>query len=1024
MKFDSTFWISKLEELGYKVRPETLELGVLREQRVIPRDVEPLAVRRLVDEEYVEVALIELSREEKQLTRSRCARIARRWKDNRMVRPLLLFTDGVDSYAIIVPGKGLGGEAKILGLSGELYRTDLEVLESMRHPGNAEELKQCYDSVFFPYEKVRDEFFEGYRNLYQKLEKAVREVIPEDSSGYAQRFLGRLMFLYFLQRKGWLQRNRRFIDSIKDYREFNEVIYEGLCQGRIDGIPFLNGSLFEKEPYLNQAMEERLYQRVNPIFIEARSFFNQYNFTVDESSPLDIDVSIDPALIGTVFENMLPEQERGAKGTFYTPRNEVSFICRRALVNWLGRKDVVLPTVGEDEVFIDGLDTLVEELRKKRDEDRVRELKRRVLSAKILDPAVGSGGFLLGVMQEIIEFVHRIEETVGWRTDPEELKTRILPNLYGFDIEPEAIEIARLRLWLSLIIDQKTPTPLPNLDLNLVDVQDSLLRRGKPKPATFEDLEKAKRLLERFKELSDKYLYARDPVRKKELKIERLGVVEELDALMGLDPNTIEASMHDYADIIVMNPPYVRQEEIPRERKEYYVKTYDLDKKSDLYAYFMVRVFDLLAKGGVASIISSDKWLETGYGVKLQKRLRGHVIAVYGQRERSFGADINTVITVYSKQSRRDPVDFTYLEKYGGEKVIRSVSLQRRRLSTGKWFYLRAPKFFVEKILPRLTHKLGDFAEIKRGFTTGANDFFYMKDISHLYEADYLANPQKFEEWGVTAKTRRELEEQGLIYIENEGGERFVLNREDVSKILRSPKEIQKYLITEVYTYVFKINKNNTPKDYSKKYVEWGEKKEIIVKRGKNKGKKIFGYNKLNSTKMHRPKWYHLAELPPSRIILIKFTHERHFTPYSKQPIYADHTCDMVYSKKIKDIILWAYMNSTLFNLTKEIYGLRMGGAALQLLTNIVLNLPILNLEHLKFSNIYIKILNRAPLDLYNELLQEDRRELDRAVLKALGFEDSEAILEELYRCFVEVVEDRLIKADRPLKRLEGKNDD
>jgi len=279
MDFDSSFWIDKLRELGYSVNPERLDIPTLKEQRVIPKDVDPLYVQRLSDEEFVEVALIGMNPNRKQLTRGRCVKIARMWKENRMVRPLLFFTDGVDSYAVIVPGKGLGGEAKVLGLSGELYRTDVEVLQSIRHPGSVEALKENYDTVFFPYQKVRDEFFKGYHDLYQKLEKQIRSIIPDDSSGYAQRFLGRLMFLYFLQRKGWLRGDRKFIDKIKDYHELNKIIYDGLCRGKVDGIPFLNGSLFEKEPYLDEAMEKRLYSLVNPVFLEAREFFNQYNFS-------------------------------------------------------------------------------------------------------------------------------------------------------------------------------------------------------------------------------------------------------------------------------------------------------------------------------------------------------------------------------------------------------------------------------------------------------------------------------------------------------------------------------------------------------------------------------------------------------------------------------------------------------------------------------------------------------------------------------------------------------------------------
>jgi len=364
---------------------------------------------------------------------------------------------------------------------------------------------------------------------------------------------------------------------------------------------------------------------------------------------------------------------------------------------------------------------------------------------------------------------------------------------------------------------------LPNLDLNLVEIQDSLNYPLK-KQITIKNIERANKLVERFHELSAKYLNESDPIKKKAIKEERFAISEELTVLTGLDPNTIEASMHSMADMVVMNPPFVRQESIPADKKQKYVNGYKLDKKSDLYAYFLVRAHDLLSEGGVASVISSDKWLETGYGVSLQERLRKHIISIYDQRERSFGADINTVITVYAKEARQDPVGFTYLEKYGGEKVVRSVSIQRRNLEPGKWFYLRA-QVFMEKILPRLTHKLGDFAEIKFGIKTGANDFFYMKDITHLYEADYLANPQKFKEWGITAKTRRELEEQGLIYIENEGGERFVINKKDVTLLVRSPKQLGSYFIKKLETLCLYTE---NPDEYTKKYIAYGEKLGFI----------------------------------------------------------------------------------------------------------------------------------------------------------------------------------------------------
>jgi len=332
--FDYKFWVDRLRELGYPVKPIELDLPTLKETKAFHSDVEASKVLRLYFDDYVEVALVEFSGSAK-LRRSVCTRTARSWKENRLIKPLLIFTNGTDSFAVIVPGKGIGGEAKVLGLSDRLYRTDLDVLDSMRFPRKPEELSANYDEVFFPYEKVRDEFFEGYMTLYERVEKAVGKELKGESTSYAQRFLGRLMFLYFLQRKGWLKEDRRFIDTIKDYKELNRLFYESLNREETPGIPFLNGSLFEREPYMSAALEGRLYPKMDKLFKDARKFFNEYNFTVDETSPLEVEVSIDPALIGTVFENMLPEYERGSKGTFYTPRGESSFICRRALVNFL-----------------------------------------------------------------------------------------------------------------------------------------------------------------------------------------------------------------------------------------------------------------------------------------------------------------------------------------------------------------------------------------------------------------------------------------------------------------------------------------------------------------------------------------------------------------------------------------------------------------------------------------------------------------------------------------------------------------
>ncbi len=1003
MRFDTAFWVDRFRDLGYPLRHLGLDVGYLRGQGILPRELEVSSAKLLYRDDYVEVVVLEL---ERLAPRGLCSRVARGWKGRRLRRPLLVFTDGVDSYAVIVPGPGVGGEVKALRLHGELYRTDREVLESLRFPGDPEKLREAYDAVFFPYEKVRDEFFQGYRALFERIIDSVKKLLGQDAQSYAQRFLGRLMFLYFLQRKGWLKGDRKFIDKIGDFRELNRLFYESLNkEDGEEGLPFLNGSLFEREPYMTDKMEAGLFPVMDPIFKEAREFFNRYNFTVDETSPMEVEVSIDPLLLGTVLENMLPEHERGERGTFYTPVDEIGFMCRRAISVYLGLGDRVEAKSDRGTEFVDGLSEFVERLKREKSEEKVREFKEKLLSLRVLDPAVGSGGFLVVMMQTLVQLIHEAEGAVGWKTDPEELKRRILPNLFGFDIEPEAVEIARLRLWLSLIIDQKYPLPLPNLDMNIMEIHDALSRKW-GYTTKLDELEHQASLRDKLEWLREKYLTEHDPRKRQHLRKE---INELQEVLMGkIDPKGIQIEFYlpeRAADIVVMNPPYVRQEKVPLKKKQQYINDYRLDRTSDLYAYFMVRSLELLKENGVAAIISSDKWLETNYGRTLQKRLKPHLVAVYGQRHRSFTADVNTVITVLTKKRRdaKEPVQFVYLESYT-EGVVRNYkAIKRGELTPGKWYYLRAPKIFEEVLLPKLTHRLEEFAEIKRGFTTGANEFFYLKDVSHLYEADRLANPKKFREWGVTAKNEGALRRQGLIYVENEGGERFLLERDAVRPILRSPRQIRSYGVEEPETLCFWVR--GRPGPFASRYIEWGRRK---------------GFYKRPTCRARDP-WYSLHEFQEAKIFPPMSWGDVMYISYSPEPYVCDARLYGLYPKKPGlENTLACYLNSTLFFLTVELYCRRLGGGATDIKVEDYEQMPVPDLAKTRIDFDFSKFA-REPLKYMKEVEQADRKELDRAVLRAMGFKEKEleGLVDELHRAFVEVVEDRLIKAGRPLKQGE-----
>jgi hypothetical protein len=368
------------------------------------------------------------------------------------------------------------------------------------------------------------------------------------------------------------------------------------------------------------------------------------------------------------------------------------------------------------------------------------------------------------------------------------------------------------------------------------------------------------------------------------------------------------------------------------------------------------------------------------------------------------------VITVYGNKKLDTALHFTYLKSYGGKEIKRHVMIKRDELVSGKWFYLRAPKVFLEKILPRLTHRLGDLAEIRFGNKTGANEFFYMKDVSHLYEADYLSDREKFEDWGIKAKTRVDLEKEGLTYIENEGGERFVIDKKDVTPVVRSPTEFESYIIKDVPSLLFKPVPANKPGAYSTKYIKWGEKQDVVIKKGKKKGTVIRGYQNLTTIKSHRPYWFNVPELDPSHIIPNRFIHERHFTSLAKTKVLASDACASVYPKRIKAVNLWLYMNSTLFYLTEELYGMRMGGGSLEILAGEYENFPAFDLQNLNADDGLVSLLDRKPLKYDEESKNPQRRNLDLFILKTMGFDNPEKLLDDMYVAFVEVVGDRLVK--------------
>ena len=303
-------------------------------------------------------------------------------------------------------------------------------------------------------------------------EKAVRD--------YVKKLMGRLVFLQFLQKKGWLgvpadkewgtgspnfmqELYNKTEDKVNFIDEVLEALFNDLNTERANDIassvigenlrvPYLNGGLFERD-----TADETHFPLPSQFLDSLFFFFSCYNFTIDENDPNDAEMGVDPEMLGRIFENLLEDNKD--KGAFYTPKEIVTYMCRESLIAYL-QTDI------EDEQQKEAIRELVTNHHVK--EDLPENVDQRLKDVKICDPAIGSGAFPMGLLKEL--FLCRIALEGFDQSKAAEIKKHIIQqNIYGVDIERGAVDIARLRFWLSMIVDEQTPQALPNLDYKIVE---------------------------------------------------------------------------------------------------------------------------------------------------------------------------------------------------------------------------------------------------------------------------------------------------------------------------------------------------------------------------------------------------------------------------------------------------------------------------------------------------------------------------------------------------------------------------
>lgn len=386
----------------------------------------------------------------------------------------------------------------VFGEKEETYKTALDRFFIL---GNELEITINKIKDAFGVEAMTKAFFDEYRDVHyagfvdylmrSNFKKSAFNGNDRDVRDFVKKLLGRIVFLYFLQKKGWLgakdtsykNGDKNFMTNFFKKAGANDAFYANwlsklffdalnnerpnddftMPDGEVVKIPYLNGGLFEKETekydYLTFPAD---------LFTNLFEFFDQYNFTIFEDSPEEHTVAVDPEMLGHIFENLLEDNKD--KGAFYTPKEIVHYMTQESLIEYLHTQ---LPDANRTD-----LENFVKNKENNLSKEHKQQIDQKLDTVKICDPAIGSGAFPMGLLQEIFGLKERIAYDLGYKVwSPATVKENIIQkSIYGVDIERGAVDIARLRFWLSLIVDEEMPKALPNLDYKIV-VGNSLVSK-------------------------------------------------------------------------------------------------------------------------------------------------------------------------------------------------------------------------------------------------------------------------------------------------------------------------------------------------------------------------------------------------------------------------------------------------------------------------------------------------------------------------------------------------------------------
>jgi hypothetical protein len=871
----------------------------------------------------------------------------------------------------------------------------------------------------FSVEKLSKEFFRNYKETYEdfvqfltgkrygkKGNKYVEQVIYEPNwqltalfskdekaaRDFCKRMMGRIVFLYFIQKKGWLavEKGKKWGEGNPDYlfdlfrkSKYKDDFYH------LELVPLffrtLNNPDYEKPnndfrfPYLNGGLfddsQDRKYNKLHlpeHIFKNMFETFNNFNFTIYEDAPDEHTVAVDPEMLGHIFENLLEDNKD--KGAFYTPKEIVHYMCKESLKAYLFAYDE--QNFSNNELARLTIDKIIQQQELNSDEKHFAEKNAfKIIDAleqvKICDPAIGSGAFPMGLLQEIFNAQIYLQELKGFKkgvSDADIKKHIIEESIYGVDIDAGAVDIARLRFWLSLVVDEQVPQPLPNLDFKIVcantliplgEVKDydmdgkagkALLELEKIRHAFFKVSSEDKLKLERqFKRVQTDLLSLRELATK-----ENYQVYTKLYEFNPFDFESLPCSWFDSwwmfgikqgFDIVIGNPPYIKE---PTNRSAFdgFRKSKYYQGKMDIWYGFACVMLDNLKKDtGILTFIATNNWVTNSGASKFRNKVVDDAqilqLIDFGNFKIFESADIQTMIMLFKANGNEIEYNFDFRKIIDTQVDLDDVIQIFNRVGNSKMQLLN-PTF------NRLQLKDKSFLFSESGVDNILNEIMNASDfnLDGKYEIaqGIVPNPDVVSKNSLFKIPVSKIEKfkikigDGVFVLENHQTSVFPQNEKSIIKPLWEPYEIERFHVPTVHQKsIIYFTKNVNPKNYPTVISHLEKYREIMDERRENK------QGKLKFYQLHWPRDEYFFEKGP-KIIAVRKCQKPTFA-YTEEETYVMMAMNVIKCKKLNSKYLTALLNSKLITFWLKYKG-KMQGFQFQIDKEPLVELPLIKTNH------------------------------------------------------------------------------